>query len=108
VAAAEHADLAHALAGARRRVVDAQRRLTRAHTDADPAAVAAAAAAVEDARRAAEVLRTRLAGQQRQLVEDRMRTIEEVVAQAGRVFDVGLAATEALFGIPGSKRRDDR
>jgi hypothetical protein len=35
------------------------------------------------------------------MAEDRMRTIEEVVAQAGRVFDAGLAATDALFGIPG-------
>jgi hypothetical protein len=70
-------------------VVDAQRRLTQAPADADLAAVAAAAAGVEDAGRAAEVLTTRLAAQQRQLAEDRMRTIEEVVAQAGRVVDAG-------------------
>src|SRR5690242_8891890 len=66
VAAAEHTDLAHTLAAARQREVDAQRRLTQAPADADPAAVAAAAAGVQDARRAAEVLATRLAAQQRQ------------------------------------------
>jgi hypothetical protein len=107
VAAAEHTDLIRALAAARQRVVDAQRRLAQAHADADPAAVAAAAGAVEDARRAAQVLTTGLAAQQRQMAEDRMRTIEEVMAQAGRVCDAGLAATDALFGTPRPDRRDD-
>ena len=36
-----------------------------------------------------------------------MRTIEDVVAQAGRVFEAGLAATDALFGIPRPDWRDD-
>ena len=107
MAAAEHTDLIRALGAARQRVVDAQRRLAQAHADGDLAAVAAAAGAVEDARRAARVLTTGLAAQQRQMAEDRMRTIEEVVAQAGRVFDAGLAATDALFGIPRPDRRDD-
>lgn len=35
-----------------------------------------------------------------------MRTVEDVMEQAGRVFDAGLAATEALFGLRGSDRRD--
>jgi hypothetical protein len=106
LAAAEHTDLTHALTAARQRVVDAQRRLTQAHADKDPAALAAAAGAVEDARRAGEVLTTRLA-QQLQMAEDRMQTIEDVVAQAGRVFEAGLAAIDALFGIPRPDRRDD-
>jgi hypothetical protein len=108
VAAAEQTDLSLALAAACQRVVDAQRRLTQAPAEADPAAVAAAAAGVEDARWAAQVLATRLAAQQRQLAEDRMRTIEEVVAQAGRVVDAGLAATDAPFGIARPDRPDAR
>jgi hypothetical protein len=35
VAAAEHADLAHALAGDRQQLMDAQRRLTQARADGD-------------------------------------------------------------------------
>jgi hypothetical protein len=37
-----------------------------------------------------------------------MRTIEEVVAQAGRVVDAGLAATDALVGITRPDRPDAR
>jgi hypothetical protein len=107
VAAADHTDLTHALAAAGQQLADAQRRLAEEHADGDLATVAAAAGAVEYARWTAEDLTTRLAAQQGQMAEDRMRTIEDVVAQAGRVFEAGLAATDALFGIPRPDRRDD-
>jgi hypothetical protein len=102
----KRARLTEALQAARRLEMIAGRRLTRARAGRDETAVAAAAVELQQARHRADVLSQCLAAAGQQQAEDLVHLAEEVLDQAGRVFDAGLAATGDLLGFPPADRRD--
>jgi hypothetical protein len=106
VADAARSRLAEALAAARRAVTSADQRLNRARADRDDTAVAAATAELGQARRRADILAQRLAGHAQQAADDFVKHADEVLEQAIRVFDTGLAATSDLLGFMPPNRGD--
>ena len=59
-----------------------------------------------EARRRADALAERLLRQEQQLAAEHVRLAEQVLEQAGRVLDAGLAASSALIGFPRINRPD--